>query len=197
MKMSEVEKQAMSMVRIGAMTLLHEAERRERRRLAGMQMVSVEVGSDGQFAQVNDGFDELSVLKGILESLVDLEKGAKKRRMMHREVLMTPDVPEFEDWLREDASKQFPVGKALKISRTTTSPQEVIPPFQKKGRAQIAACDKSDYDPRKFGGIIPHKTYKQFNDKGNYIWVIMDGEKDGHWMISQPIDLIEEAVKAA
>merc|ERR1712129_189995 len=78
---SEVEKQAMSMMRIGAMTLLHEAERRERRRLAGMQVVSVEVGSDGQFAQVNDEFDELSVLKGILDSLADLEKNSKRRRM--------------------------------------------------------------------------------------------------------------------
>jgi len=82
MKMSEVEKQAMSMMRIGAMTLLHEAERRERRRLAGMQVVSVEVGSDGQFAQVNDEFDELSVLKGILDSLGDLEKNSKRRRMV-------------------------------------------------------------------------------------------------------------------
>merc|ERR1712129_26163 len=51
----------------------------ERRRLAGMQVVSVEVGSDGQFAQANDDFDELSVLKGILDSLGDLEKSVERR----------------------------------------------------------------------------------------------------------------------
>merc|ERR1712129_284708 len=45
------------------------------------QVVSVEVGSDGQFAQVNDEFDELSVLKGILDSLADLEKSVQRRRM--------------------------------------------------------------------------------------------------------------------